>query len=88
MTHDGQIINTTTIPTGDAGNESSEASLHKVFLFCGLPRGKDIEDLPTSFLDNFNDTYEDLILNANNNEFQPPGDFMESFITGIVEANA
>ena len=86
LTHDGQISQTL-IPTRHVGSESSEASLHKVFVSCEMLRGKDIGELPTLFRDNMKDSYEDLILN-NNDDFQTPADFIEIFIEGIATAEA
>ena len=50
-------------------------------------RGKDSGELPTLFRDSMNDSYEDLILN-NNDDFQTSDDFIEIFIEGIATTEA
>ena len=84
-THDGHI-SPTILPTRHVSNESTESSLHKIFVSCELLRGKDSGELPTLFKDSLNDTYEDLILN-NDSEFQPPKDFIDSLVTSISVAD-
>ena len=86
MTDDGHI-SSTIIPTGHVGGESSDASLHRVFLSCELLKGKDNKKLPTLFRDNLNDVYKDLLLNPDN-YFQPLEEFIDTLITGITEAYA
>jgi hypothetical protein len=81
LTHDGHI-SPTIIPTGHVGIESTEASMHKIFVSCDPLRGKDSEELPALFKGIFNDTYEDIILN-NDIDFCPPEDFIASLVTSI-----
>ena len=61
LTHDGHI-SPTIIPTRHTGSESSEASLHNVFVSYELLRGKDSGELPTLFQDIINDVYKELFL--------------------------
>jgi len=86
LTHDGRI-NPTIIPIGHVGNESTEASLHKISVSCDLLRGKDSGELPALFIDSFNYTYEDIILN-NDIDFCPPEDFIDSLVTSISAAES
>jgi hypothetical protein len=44
-------------------------------------------ELPTLSRDNFNDYYEDIILNRDSADYQLPEDFFETFITRIANAN-
>jgi hypothetical protein len=81
LTHDGHI-SPILIPTGHVGNESSEASLNKAYVSCELLRGKDNGELPTIFRDSLKDNYEDILLN-DKDEYIPPTDFIDTFITTI-----
>jgi hypothetical protein len=86
LTHDGHI-SPTIIPSGRAGNESTEASLHKIFVSCDLHGGKDSRELPALFRNNLNDIYEDLVLNKDN-DFCPPEDLIDSLVTSISAAES
>ena len=86
LTHDGHI-SPTIIPNGHIGSESIEASLYKVFISCELLRGRDSGELPTIFRESLNDVYEDILLNQET-EYQPPEEFIDILITGIIEADA
>jgi hypothetical protein len=50
---------------GHIGSESNEASLHTIFMSFELLRGEDNEELPTLSIDSLKDSYEDLIVNNN-----------------------
>ena len=85
LTHDGHI-SPTLILIGHVGNESSESSLHKVFVSCDLNRRRDSGELPALFRDSLNDIYEDLILN-NDGKHHPSGDIIDSLVTSILAAD-
>jgi len=86
LTHDGHV-SPILIPSGHVGNESSEASLHKAYVSCELLRGKDNGELPTIFKDILKETYEDILLN-DKDEYIPPTDFIDTFITTIETAKS
>jgi hypothetical protein len=86
LTHDGHI-SLTILTTGHIGSESSEASLHKVFISCELLKGKDIGEIPTLFRDDLVDVYEDLLMNPDN-VYLPPEEFIDILMTCIAETDA
>ena len=78
LIHD-RYIGPTIIPTGHVSHESIESPMHKIFVSCEQLRGKYIGDLPALFRDKFNDIYEDLLCN-NDDDFQPPKDLIDSLV--------
>ncbi len=84
-THDGHI-SPTIIPNGHIGSESSEASLHRLFISCELLRGTNNGGLSTLFKDSLIDVYEDLLLQPDN-DYTPLEDFIDTLITCIAEAD-